>query len=305
MSTSTTVVNGSMIYILAICGLLFILILFFMVYYAIRYRSSRNPVPVEIRGSPLIEIVWIVVPTLLVMTMFLYGLTGFDFLRKAPKDSIPVTVHARQWSWLFEYANRKFSPDLVVPLGKNIRCNLVSSDVIHGFYIPSFRVQQDAVPGMKTMVWFNATTLGTYYILCSQYCGLKHSGMLAKLIVVPQDLFDKWLKGAKITFNTGADLLRMPPGEALLFERGCVSCHSIEGGTMVGPTFKGLFGSLVRVKTDGKIRTVAVDSGYIRESILQPGADVVDGFPNTMPSARDVLTDAEIAEITAYIKSLK
>jgi cytochrome c oxidase subunit II len=305
MSLSTTVVNGALIYILAFCALLFFLIIFFMVYFLVRYRKSRNPLPSELKESSLIEASWVIVPTLLVMTMFLYGLTGFNFLRSAPRDSMIVKVHARQWSWLFEYSNGKKSPDLIVPLGRNIKCELTSADVIHGFYIPSFRIQQDTMPGLTTYAWFRATSIGTYYILCSQYCGLKHSMMLAHLIVVSPEQFEGWLSGRISRLSGGDRLAGMPEGEKLLYERGCVSCHSLEGGAMAGPTFKGLFGSTVLVKTAGQEHSFKADEVYIRRSILNPGTDIVEGFPNIMPSGRDILTDQEIGEIIKYLKKLK
>ena len=304
MATSTGVVDGALIYILALSVLLLFLIIFFMIFFLVRYRTSRNPVPSELPQSALLEVLWVVVPTLLVTTMFIYGLTGFRFLRSAPAGSLSVKVHARQWSWLFEYDDGRKSPDLIVPLGRNVRCELISADVIHGFYVPAFRIQQDAVPGLKTFVWFNATTMGSYYILCSQYCGRKHSAMIAKLIVVPPDQFEAWRQGKKIQF-TGASYMNMPAGERLLFERGCISCHSIEGNRMMGPTFKGLFGSTVLVSTAGVQRTIVADSSYIHKSIVDPGADVVSGFPNTMPPSKDILSESDIAEIVHYLKGVK
>jgi cytochrome c oxidase subunit 2 len=304
MATSTGIVDGALIYILAMSVLLLFLIFFFMVFFLVRYRASRNPVPSELPESPLIEALWVVVPTLLVTTMFIYGLTGFRFLRSAPEGSLLVKVHARQWSWLFEYDNGRKSADLIVPLGRNVRCELISADVIHGFYVPAFRIQQDAVPGLKTYVWFNATAMGSYYILCSQYCGRKHSAMLAKLIVVPPDQFEAWRQGKKIQF-TGASYMNMPAGERLLFESGCISCHSLEGNPMMGPAFKGLFGSKVLVSSVGVVHTIVADSSYLHRSIVDPGADVVSGFPNTMPQARDILSDREIGEIINYLKTVK
>jgi cytochrome c oxidase subunit 2 len=304
MATSTGIVDGALIYILALCVLLLFLIVFFMIYFLVRYRKTRNPVPSELPPSRLLEALWVAVPTLLVTTMFMYGLTGFRFLRSAPAGSLSVKVHARQWSWLFEYDNGKKSADLIVPLGRNVRCELISADVIHGFYVPAFHIQQDAVPGLKTFAWFNATTMGSYYILCSQYCGRKHSAMIAKLIVVPPDQFEAWRQGKKIQF-TGASYMNLPAGERLLFERGCISCHSLEGNPMVGPTFKGLFGSKVIVSSAGIVHTIVADSAYIHTSIVDPGADVVSGFPNTMPQAKDILSEAEIAEIVNYLKGLK
>jgi cytochrome c oxidase subunit 2 len=304
MSTSTAVVNGALIYILAISVLLLFMITFFMIYFLVRYRRSRNPIPSEIPSSALLEIIWIVVPTIIVTTMFIYGLSGFQFLRAVPADSLKVKVHARQWTWLFEYEDGKKSADLIVPLGVNVRCELISADVIHGFYIPAFRIQQDAVPGLKAVVWFNATTLGSYYILCSQYCGLKHSAMMANLIVVPPDQFAAWQQGKKINFGA-TQWADMPAGERLLFERGCLSCHSLTGTPMVGPTFKGLFGAAVNVTTAGAQHTLIADDAYIHESIVHPGTDIVDGFLNTMPPGKDILSEAEIAEIITHLKALR
>jgi cytochrome c oxidase subunit II len=305
MSTSTGIVNAALIYISVISALLFAFIVFLMVYFTVRFRASRNPVPQEIKGSALLEIAWVVVPTIIVMTMFIYGLSGFQFLRAVPADSIHIKVHARQWTWLFEYGNGKKSANMVVPLGKNIACDLISADVIHGFYVPAYRIQEDIVPGLPTRVWFNATEPGSSYILCSQYCGLKHSGMIAKIYPVAPDQFEAWLKGKNIPLEDNGQFANMPAGERLMAERGCISCHSLYGNKMVGPTFKGLFGSTVKVVTANQPRSITADSNYIRESIIHPNADVTEGYPSTMPSGRDILSDAEIAEIVGYLKTLK
>jgi cytochrome c oxidase subunit 2 len=194
MATSTAVVNQALIYILAFSVLLFLLIVFFMVFFVVRYRHSRNPIPSEFKkGTIFLEAAWIAAALILVLSMFVYGLTGFYFLRSVPRDSIAVKVNARQWSWLFEYENRRKSPNLVVPLGKNVRCDLSSADVIYGFYIPAFRIQMDALPGIKTQVWFKTTVVGTYDILCTQYCGLRHSDMTAKVYVVNEEQFNEWV----------------------------------------------------------------------------------------------------------------
>jgi cytochrome c oxidase subunit 2 len=305
MATLTGIVDSALIYIIVISVLLFGLIIFLMVYFTVRYRESRNPVPRELHYSAMLEIAWVVVPTLIVLTMFFYGLTGFRFFRSEPKDCIHVKVWARQWSWLFEYENKKRSPDMVVPVGRNVCCELISADVIHGFYVPAYRLQQDIVPGLKTNVWFNATELGNSFVLCSQYCGREHSAMIAKIYVVPPDQFDAWLKGKTIPLSGSGIAANMPPGQRLLAERGCLSCHSLYGSKLVGPTFKGLFGSSVKVISGGQARTVLADSAYIRESIINPNADIAEGYPSTMPSGRDILSDGEISEIIAFLKTLK
>jgi cytochrome c oxidase subunit II len=305
MSTSAVEVNGALIYILAISLLMFFLIVFFMVYFLVRYRRSRNPVPEELHGNVLLESIWVIIPTLILLTMFYYGLTGFTYLRNSPSNSMIVKVHARQWSWLFEYENGTKSPDLIVPINKNIKCELSSDDVIHGFYVPAFRIQQDTLPGIKTEAWFNASVPGIYDIFCSQYCGLKHSQMLAKLIVVSREQFDTWIAGGKINLAGSAQTSGMPPGYNLLRERGCISCHSMEGVTMTGPPLNGLYGKNVTVVTAGVSRVIIADDTYLKKHIIDPGADVVEGFPNIMPSGRGILSDAEVGDIIIYLKTLK
>ena len=172
--------------------LLFVLIIFLMVYFVVRYRRSKNPEATEIPGNWKLETLWIVVPVLIVLTMFYQGLVGFNFLRKPPADAMEVKVYAKQYSWLFEYDNGVRSSDLYVPAGKPVITNLVSEDVIHSFYIPALRVKKDVVPGMTTKAWFEADTPGSYDILCAEYCGLGHSAMRAVLNVLPEPQFEEW-----------------------------------------------------------------------------------------------------------------
>ena len=144
------------------------------------------------------EAAWIVGATLIVIPMFFYSYVGFRYLKNPPANGLQVTVIARQWSWLFQYPNGVKSGDLVVPQGVDVVLTLESQDVIHGFFVPHYRIKQDAVPGMHNKVWFKATDLGTTDLLCSQYCGQEHSKMLAKVAVVPKALFDKWYAGEEV-----------------------------------------------------------------------------------------------------------
>jgi cytochrome c oxidase subunit 2 len=270
-----------------------------MVYFVIRYRREKHPQPADIEGSTWLEITWTIIPTLIVLTMFYYGLTGFEFLKKVPPGSMPVKVIARQWSWLFQYENGVQDPELRVPVGKPIKLLLTSQDVIHGFYVPAFRIKQDVVPGMTNTLWFQPTEAGTFDVMCSQYCGLEHSHMLTKIVVLPEEEFTKWYQGKKEKEVEKGP----PPGFQLYQGRGCIGCHSIDGSPRVGPTFKGLFGNSVTVTTDGKERIVVADETYLRKSILEPGADVVKGFPPVMPPEK--LTDSELDEIVKYLETLK
>jgi cytochrome c oxidase subunit 2 len=296
---SGRVVDNVFLYILVICVFLLGLITFLMVYFVIRYRREKHPQPADIEGSTWLEITWTVIPTLIVLTMFYYGLTGFHFLKKVPEGAMAVKVIARQWSWLFQYENGIQDTELRVPVGKSVKLILTSQDVIHGFYAPAFRIKQDAVPGMETQLWFQPTETGTFDVMCSQYCGLEHSHMLTKIVVLPEEEFTKWYEGKKEKIATKGP----PPGYKLYQEKGCVACHSTDGTPRVGPTFKGLFGKTVTVITDGKERQVVADNAYLRKSLLEPNADVVKGFPPVMPLEK--MADEELAALVDYIKSSK
>ncbi|HTX73089.1 MAG TPA: cytochrome c oxidase subunit II [Rectinemataceae bacterium] len=299
------VVNEAFYFIAAFSFLLLFGIVFLMVYFLVRYRQSRNPVATEIHGNAWLEALWVVLPTLLALAMFGYGLTGYRFLRSPPAGALEVTVHSRQWSWLFEYPNGSRSPDLVVPEGRDVRLTLTSDDVIHAFYVPAFRIQVDTVPGMKTQAWFHGGSVGSYDILCAQYCGQGHSAMLAKLYVVPAEDYSRWYGGGIVELAGTKLPSAHATGVDLLTQRGCLSCHSLDGTKKVGPTFKGLFGSRVEVYTNGVERELVADESYIRSSILDPGADIVDGYSNIMPTGAGQLSDAELDDIVGTLKTLK
>jgi cytochrome c oxidase subunit 2 len=197
--STTAAVNGTFLYIMAFCVALLILILFFTIFFAVRYRRSRNPVVKNIGGNWKLELVWIAAATVLVLTMFVSGLNGFRFLRKIPEGALNVEVSAAQWSWEFDYANGKKSENLVVPQGRDIGLTMRTVDVIHGFFVPVYRIKQDIVPGMTNHLWFKAKDLGTFDVLCSQYCGEEHSKMLASIFVVPPDVYEKWYAGEKVS----------------------------------------------------------------------------------------------------------
>lgn len=296
---SGRVVDNVFLYILVICVFLLGLITFLMVYFVIRYRRGKHPQPADIEGSTWLEVTWTVIPTLIVLTMFYYGLTGFEFLKKVPEGAMMVKVIARQWSWLFEYENGIKDTELKVPVGKPVKLTLTSLDVIHGFYAPAFRIKQDAVPGMETYLWFQPTETGTFDVMCSQYCGLQHSHMLTKIMVLPEQGFTEWYQSKK----QEVALKGPSPGSKLYQEEGCFACHSIDGSPRVGPTFKGLLGKTETVLRSGKEQTVVVNEAYVRNYILHPNVDVIKGYPPIMPQVQ--MTDAQVNEIVKYLETLK
>ncbi len=163
-----------------------------MIYFVVKYNKKRNPKPSNIEGNNKLEILWTVIPTLLALGMFFSGYAGFKNMRNAPEDSFTIKVIGKMWVWNFEYLNGKKTDTLYVPLSKPIKMEITSTDVNHSFYIPSFRVKEDAIPGRKNYLWFQPTALGSFNIECAEYCGLNHSAMYSKVVVMPDSEFDKW-----------------------------------------------------------------------------------------------------------------
>ena len=180
-----------------------VLITFFMVYFVFRYNKKRNPKATNIHSNITLEITWTVVPTFLVLIMFWYGWVGYKEMTEAPEDSMVIDVTAQMWKWTFKYSNGLQTDTLYVPLKKNVRLNLHSLDVNHAFFFPAFRVKKDIIPNRKNYVWFNALNTGSYDIMCAEYCGLNHSNMYSKVIVIPEQNFNFWLEN-KGKLGTGS-----------------------------------------------------------------------------------------------------
>ena len=271
-----------------------------MIYFVIKYNKKRHPKAEPTKDNYQLEVLWTVIPTLLVLGMFYYGWVGYRPMRIIPKDAMPVKVTAKMWSWSFEYENGKWDSLLIVPVNKPVKLELFSADVLHSLYIPAFRIKEDVVPGIANIMWFKAQKTGTYNILCAEYCGQRHSYMLSKVKVLPQEDFEKW-------YNTKDTLSgKMMPGELLMKKQGCVACHTTDGSKLVGPSFKGLYGSKRTVIANGVKKEIIADDEYIKNSILDPNKEVVDGFPKgIMTNYNGQISEEEINQLIEFIKTLK
>jgi cytochrome c oxidase subunit 2 len=196
MNPVVEVVDNSFIFIIAISALLLVGITAAMIYFAIRYSEKNNPRPDQsITGNTTLEVVWTVIPLILVLAMFFYGYIGFKDIRNIPPDAMVVKVTGRMWAWSFEYENKRKSDTLLyLPAGKNVKFELSSADVVHSFYVPAFRVKEDCVPNRTNLMWFHTSQQGTYDILCAEYCGMNHSYMRGKVIILPEKDFLDWVK---------------------------------------------------------------------------------------------------------------
>ncbi len=306
-STFVEGVNNAFLFILVIAVIIGTGITLTMLWFIYRYHQKRHPKAVQIKDSISLEITWTVIPIILVMGMFYYGYVGWIPMKRPPAEGINVTANARMWSFNFRYENGRVSDKLYVPKDTAIIINLNAMDVLHSFYIPAFRLKEDMVPGLaNNRTWFEATKVGTYTIFCAEYCGLQHSYMLSEVVVMEPEDFWAWYEDpdamvVEVTEDVNLALL----GRQVVERNGCLACHSLDGRTLVGPTFKGRYGETITVITGGQERQIIYDEEYVRRSIYEPDHDITVGFrPGQMLSYEGEITEQEVEFITEFIKSL-
>jgi len=272
-----------------------------MIFFIVKYNRKRNPKATQVKDNTLLEVTWTTLPILLVLFMFYIGWEGFLPMRQDPKGAMKVKAIAQMWKWSFEYEDNKQSDTLVLPINKPVRIDLVSKDVIHGFFVPAFRIKEDVVPGKNNYSWFIPGELGDFDLICSAYCGVNHSYMSAVIRIVSQQKYDEWIAAL-----LAAGAVSSSPGFTVLQNNACTGCHSIDGSPLVGPSFKGLFGSTIEVKTNGVMRKVKVDEEYIETSIYDPDKDIAKDFtPGIMKPYTNIIKDNDIKLINDYLKTLK
>lgn len=278
-----------------------------MIYFIIRYNRKRNPKATQIEGSTKLEILWTVIPTILVMVMFYYGWAGWKPMTKPPKNSMGIKATARMWSFRFEYPDGRITDTLYVPQDQAVKLQLEALDVIHSLYIPAFRVKEDMVPGKNKFMWFIPQKPGKYSLFCAEYCGVNHSYMTTAVKVLTRNEFDQWYAKAPVAMETDADGKVIPGAKGLeiIKRNACIACHSIDGSKIIGPSYLGFYGKTRIVITDGNEREVMMDDAYIKKSIYEPNADVVKGFASgLMSSYKDQISEEEVQEIILYIQSI-
>jgi cytochrome c oxidase subunit II len=276
-----------------------------MSYFIYRYNRKKNKEAVQIEGNTKLEIIWTVIPIILVLAMFYFGWAGFNPMTKAPENALNVTSTARMWSFSFKYENGKESTDLIIPVNTPVKIKLVSLDVIHSLFIPAFRIKSDMIPGREKMMWFLPQREGEFDLYCAEYCGLQHSYMQSNVKVLSKEKYEEWYAD---TTSVAAAAEETAPGAAglkIMLNQGCNACHSSDGSKIIGPSYMNLFGEKQIVIREGKEVSVTVDEEYIKRAILDPNSDIVKGYPSDiMQSYREALSDDDISKIIEYIKSL-
>jgi cytochrome c oxidase subunit 2 len=298
-STFASQVDALFWFITAVTIFFSLLVAGMLLLFMIRFRrKSDDEIPESTHGALSLEIGWSAIPFLLTMVMFFWGASIYANIRRPPDDAMHVDVVGKQWMWKVQHMEgRREINELHIPVGRPVRLTLTSEDVIHSFYVPAFRTKQDAVPGRYTTTWFEATQPGEYHLFCAEYCGTIHSGMIGRVVAMEPAAFEAWLAAHEPGLN------EVPPaaaGAQLFAQQGCATCHSGRANASA-PPLNGIFG---RKQPLASGATVTADEAYLRESILNPQAKLVAGYQPIMPTYQGLLSEENVMQLLAYIKSL-
>lgn len=273
-----------------------VLIAVMVIFFAIRYRrKSDNTVGSNFENSAFLEITWTVIPLLIALFSFGWGVKVFFRLYRPPANAIEYQVTGKQWMWKVQHpTGQREINELHVPIGQPTRLVMTSEDVIHSFFVPAFRAKADVLPGRQSSIWFTPTKIGRYHLFCTEFCGTEHSGMIGWITVQSREDYEAWLAAAPPPKASSAD------GGRLFAQYACNTCHKTTPGGR-GPVLQGIYGNEVALTDGGKAQ---VDDAYLRESILMPSAKIVQGFEPIMPSFQGQITEEALQQLIAYIKSL-
>ena len=281
---------------------LFTAILVVLFYFIFKYRSTpkRRIATSQVNHNNVIEIAWTIIPLLLCIFIFAWGFKDFLKLHVSPVNAKEIYVKAQKWSWSFEYPTDGvvLANKLVVPVDQDIKLRMSSIDVIHSFYLPNFRVKRDVLPNRYSTVWFKANRVGKFQIFCTEFCGDRHSFMLADLEVLSKEDYSIWLENKK---NSSWDKLPLKDVGKKVYDLNCAACHSLDGKRLIGPTWKGLYNAERTLKDGSK---VIADPTYLRVSILNPNDEIVAGYPVPMPTFKGILTERQIDGVIEFIKTI-
>jgi len=296
-SASTTADKYDLLFwfLVASSGLITLGIFTCLIVFAVKFRRRPgNEVARQIAGNWKLETTWTLIPLGLAMIPFYWGASLYFDMSTPPDDAVDVYVVARQWMWKVEHPDGQAEIDeLHVPVGEPVRLTMISQDVIHSFFVPDFRIKMDVLPGRYTTAWFTATTAGRYRLECAEYCGTDHSQMIGWIVAMDPPDFANWLA-------TQGTQSMASQGDRLFQQLGCNGCHRADSLARA-PMLDGLYGRPVRLQ-DGV--EVVADDAYVRTSIVNPSAQVVDGWQPIMPTFQGQLTEEQLLALVAYIRSI-
>jgi cytochrome c oxidase subunit 2 len=274
-------------------GVIFLLVLIFALKYRRRSEAER---PKAIHGSLILESLWTVIPLGIALAIFVWGAYLYFVISRPPAAAMEVYVVGKQWMWKLQHpTGQREINELHIPVNRPVRLTMTSEDVIHSFYVPAFRIKADVVPGKYTSAWFEATKTGEYHLFCAEYCGTSHAVMGGRIVVMEPAAYERWLSGGVAEESLPA------AGERLFARLACNTCHKPDG-TGRGPSLVGKFGKPEKLASG---EAIVVDESYVRESILNPQAKITAGYPPIMPTFKGLVTEDQLVQLIAYVKSLK
>ena len=285
-------------FLVAVSAFFSALIAVLIVFFAVRFRRrDETEVGEAIHGSLALELMWTFIPLGITMVMFVWGAVTFFHMTRPPQNAMEIYVVGKQWMWKLQHMDgaREIN-ELHVPVGRPVKLIMGSEDVIHSFFIPSFRAKADVIPGRYNTMWFTPSKPGSYHIFCTQYCGTKHSAMIGTVTVMEPVDYQAWvasnLQGGTMAENGGR----------LFADLSCNTCHLDSGQQGRGPSLRNVYGRQVLLQ---RLETVVADDAYLRESILNPQAKIVSGFQPLMPTYQGLISEEQILQLIAYLKSLR
>jgi cytochrome c oxidase subunit II len=295
-SEQAATIDALYFFLVAVTAFFTLLIAVLVTVFAIKFRRRHDTeIGYAIHGSLALELLWTFIPLGITMVMFVWGAQVFFHMTRAPKGAMEIYVVGKQWMWKAQHMSGASEiNELHVPVGQPVKLTMGSEDVIHSFFIPAFRTKADVIPGRYNTMWFTATKPGKYHIFCTQYCGTKHSAMIGTVTALAPEAYQAWLSGGAAT-GTMAE-----KGAKLFADLSCNTCH-LDNAQGRGPVLKGIYGKQALLTTG---QTVAVDDAYIRESVLNPQAKIVAGFQPMMPTFQGLVTEEQLLQLIAYVKSL-
>ncbi len=289
-------VNALYVAELGLAGLIVATVVGMMLSFCFRYRrGSAVSRAGLVQTTWRVEVIWTAATLGAFLALFVWGAALYVWLYQTPAGDEEVYVVGKQWMWKAEHPGGQREIDaLHVPVDKTIRLVMASEDVIHGFFVPAFRIKRDVVPGTLETIWFKPNKTGIFRLECTQYCGTQHATMLGEIVVLTGADYERWLT------EQGVHSSLAEQGRAVYVARGCSGCHE-RNSTVHAPSLAGLYGTLVHLQ-DGSVRIA--DEAYIRDCIVHPRSFTVAGYPPIMPDYAGQLGEDDLLKLIAYVKSL-
>ncbi|MCC7181547.1 MAG: cytochrome c oxidase subunit II [Acidobacteria bacterium] len=295
-STFARDVDALYFFIIAVSGFFALGVTVAVIVFGIVFRRRHaGEVGARIEGNLPLELAWSIIPTMISMVMFGWGASSYFHMRTPPAEALNIYAVGKQWMWKFQHLEgQREINELHVPVGRPVKVTITSEDVVHSLYLPSFRTKMDAIPGRYTHLWFEATKVGEYHIFCTEYCGTNHSGMIGTVVVMEPNDYQAWLAGG------GVEGTLVERGQRLFQDLACGTCH-LDTGKGRGPSLNDIVGKTVAL-ADGS--TAVVDEGYLRESIINSQAKIVQGYQPLMPAFQGLVSEDNLVALVEYVKSL-